>query len=138
MIDWQTLQFEQTWPAWLALPTACLLIALWYLRRRSVFPDLSLITRTRRLNGITDRLVPVAGYALLLALIVIMMHPSVVRIERIEQRARDFVILVDTSRSMRHDTDAERGNFQLNFRRRVGAFSDAAGSSLPARACLDS
>jgi hypothetical protein len=60
MIDWQTLQFEQTWPAWLALPTACLLIALWYLRRRSVFPDLSLITRTRRLNGITDRLVPVA------------------------------------------------------------------------------
>jgi hypothetical protein len=51
MIDWQTLQFEQTWPAWLALPTACLLIALWYLRRRSVFPDLSLITRTRRLNG---------------------------------------------------------------------------------------
>jgi Mg-chelatase subunit ChlD len=133
MIDWQTLRFEQTWPLWLALPAVCLFAALWYFRRQSIFPDLSLITRTRGRHGIMDRLLPVTGYALLLALIIIMMRPSVVRIERIEQRARDFVILVDTSRSMRHDTDAERGKFALNFRRRVGAFSDAVDDpeSLP-------
>jgi Mg-chelatase subunit ChlD len=123
MIDWQTLQFAQTWAAWLALPTACLLLLLWY-RRRNVFPDLTLILRTRRGHGLTDRLLPVSGYAILTALIIVMMGPSVVLIERIEQRARDFVILVDTSRSMRHDTSAQRREFELNFRRRVGAFAE--------------
>ena len=123
MIDWQTLQFAQTWPAWLALPTACVLLLLWY-RRRNVFPDLTLILRTRRGHGLTDRLLPVSGYAILTALIIVMMGPSVVLIERIEQRARDFVILVDTSRSMRHDTAAQRREFELNFRRCVGAFAE--------------
>ncbi|MDH3547588.1 MAG: VWA domain-containing protein, partial [Gammaproteobacteria bacterium] len=84
-----------------------------------------LILRTRRLRGLMDRLLPVTGYALLVMLIIIMMRPSVVRVERTEQRARDFVILVDTSRSMRHDSDAKRSAFDLNFRRRVGAFSEA-------------
>ena len=123
MIDWQTLQLAQTWPAWLAPPTACVLLLLWY-RRRNVFPDLMLILRTRRGHGLTDRLLPVSGYAILTALIIVMMGPSVVLIERIEQRARDFVILVDTSRSMRHDTAAQRREFELNFRRRVGAFAE--------------
>lgn len=125
MIDWQTLQFEQTWPVWIALFTAIVLAGLWYFRERAIFPDLTLITGTRSWHGLTDRLLPLTGYTLLLFLIIIMMRPSVVLIEQIEQRARDFVILVDTSRSMRHDTDAERGAFDLNFRRRVGAFSDA-------------
>ncbi len=125
MIDWQTLQFTQTWPAWLALPTVGVLLALWYWRQRNVFPDLTLITQTRRGNGLTDRLLPVTGYALLTALIIVMMGPSVVLVERIEKRARDFVILVDTSRSMRHDTSAERRDFELNFRRRVGAFAES-------------
>ena len=125
MIDWQTLQFTQTWPVWLATATACILLALWYWRQRKVFPDLTLVTQTRRGNGLTDRLLPVTGYALLMALIFVMMGPSVVLVERIEQRARDFVILVDTSRSMRHDTSVERREFELNFRRRVGAFAEA-------------
>ncbi len=125
MIDWQTLQFTRTWPVWLALAAACILLALWYWRQRKVFPDLTLVTQTRRGNGLTDRLLPVTGYALLMALIFVMMGPSVVLVERIEQRARDFVILVDTSRSMRHDTSVERREFELNFRRRVGAFAEA-------------
>jgi Mg-chelatase subunit ChlD len=124
MIDWQSLQFTQTWPAWLALPITFVLLALWHWRRRNVFPDLSLIIKTRRHNGLSDRILPVTGIAILTALIIVMMGPSVVLIERIEQRARDFVILVDTSRSMRHDTSAERRNFELNFQRRVGAFSE--------------
>ncbi len=125
MIDWHTLQVEQLWPVWLAWPTACVFLALWYWRQRSVFPDLTLILRTRRGSGLTDRLLPTTGYALLTALILVMMGPSVVLVERIEQRARDFVILVDTSRSMRHDTAADRREFELNFRRRVGAFAEA-------------
>ncbi len=124
MIDWQTLRFAQTWPIWLALATACVLLALWFWRQRSIFPDLTLILRTRRSGGLTDRLLPVTGCALLAALTFVMMGPSVVLVERVEQRARDFVILVDTSRSMRHDTSAQRREFELNFRRRVGAFAE--------------
>lgn len=125
MIDWQTLAFTRTWPAWLALAAAALLAGLWYLRRRSVFPDLGLVMRTRTGGGWLDRFLPVTGLALLAALLLVMMEPSVVRVETVEQDARDFVILVDTSRSMRHDTDAERADFELSFERRVGAFSEA-------------
>jgi Mg-chelatase subunit ChlD len=124
VIDWQTLRFAQAWPVWLALPTVCIFLALWYKRQRSVFPDLNLILRARRGSGFTDRLLPLTGYALMAALIIVLMGPSVVLVERIEQRARDFVILVDTSRSMRHDTAAERRDFDLNFRRTVGAFAE--------------
>lgn len=124
MIDWQTLQFAKTWPLLLPLPAIGVFLALWYWRQRSVFPDLNLILRARRGNGLIDRLLPLTGYALMAALILVMMGPSVVLIERIEQRARDFVILVDTSRSMRHDTAAERRDFDLNFRRTAGAFAE--------------
>lgn len=125
MIDWQTLQFAQIWPAWLVVPVASLLLGVWYLRRRNLFPDIALINRTRRNKGLADRLLPASGYALLAVFIIVLMGPSIVFINRIEQRARDFVMLVDTSRSMRHDTSAKRDQFELNFNRRVGAFSDA-------------
>ena len=125
MIDWQTLRFEMLWPAWLALAVAGTSLGLWYGRQRNVFPDLALIVATRRVRGLTDRLLPASGFLLVAALIIVLMGPSVVLVERVEQRARDFVILVDTSRSMRHDTQAARGDFALNFRRRVGAFADA-------------
>lgn len=125
MIQWQTLAFDQTWPAGLALATGALLACLWFLRRRAVFPDLGLVVHTRRLGGLGDRLVPVAGGILLLMLIVVMMGPSVVHSEAVEQRARDFVILVDTSRSMRHDTAVRRADYDLTYTRRVGAFSEA-------------
>lgn len=125
MIDWQTLAFAQTWPAWLAAGLALSFALLWFFRRRSVFPDLGLVLRTRGHGGWPDRLLPAAGIALMGMLLLVLMRPSVVRIETIEQDARDFVILVDTSRSMRHDTDAERAAFDLNFERRVGAFSEA-------------
>ncbi len=124
MIDWETLQFAHAWPVLLAFPALCVFLALWYWRQRSVFPDLGLILRARRGNSLSDRILPLTGYALMAALIVVMMRPSVVLIERIEQRARDFVILVDTSRSMRHDTAAERRDFELNFRRTAGAFAE--------------
>ena len=133
MIQWQSLAFDQTWPAWLLLATGGLLTALWLLRRSSRFPDLGLVVATRRLYGLGDRLVPVTGGMLLLMLVLVMMGPSVVRTETVEQRARDFVILVDTSRSMRHDTTVRRADYELTYTRRVGAFSEAVDdpNSLP-------
>ena len=125
MIDWQTLHFEQTWPFLLLLPVATVLMALWYARKTNLFPDLSLAIGTRRAGGVSDRWLPVAGLVLLFLLVLVLTGPSIVRVEHREHRARDFVILVDTSRSMRHDTTSRRSDYKLSFRRRVGAFADA-------------
>jgi Mg-chelatase subunit ChlD len=125
LIDWGSIQVDNYWPLFLGLLGAAGLIALWFYRRRRIFPDVDLITATRTKAAFGDRL-PVAIGAILLALLVlVMMKPSVVRVETIDQRARDFLILVDTSRSMRHDTRVRRSDFDLRFERRAGAFSTA-------------
>lgn len=125
MIDWSSLRFVRTWPLWLALITAALLILLWLYRHKTLFPDMDLINATLPFKGAIDR-IPLGVAAVLMALLTLtMMEPSVVRVESIDQRARDFLILVDTSRSMRHDTTVRRDSFDLNFERRVGAFSSS-------------
>jgi len=125
LIDWDSFQVARFWPLALALITAALLFALWIYSRKSVFPDIRLVTATRPAKGWIDRLPVTAGAALLLLLTLAIMEASVVRVETIDRRARDFLILVDTSRSMRHDTKVRRGDFDLNFERRVGAFATA-------------
>jgi Mg-chelatase subunit ChlD len=125
LIDWGSMQFAHNWPLLLALGTAALLIALWSYRRRRLFPDIHLVTATRARGGLTDRLPMAIGSVLLLLLTIVLLEPSVVRVESIEQRARDFLILVDTSRSMRHDTKVRRDEFDLRFERHVGAFATA-------------
>lgn len=125
MIDWDSLQLARMWPLWLALMAAMLLTLLWSHRRKTLFPDISLITATLPAKGLIDRVPVAAGAVVLFLLTLVLMQPSVVHVETIHQRARDFLILVDTSRSMRHDTSVRREDFELNFERRVGAFSTA-------------
>jgi hypothetical protein len=125
MIIWDTLQFERLWPAGLAALAAVALSVAWFRRSGHVFADMALITGTRRNRGLVDRLMPVTGVLLLLLLTWVMMNPSVVHEQEVEQRARDFVILVDTSRSMRHDTRARRDATELHYERRTGAFLEA-------------
>lgn len=125
MIDWSTLQVTRAWPLSLALITAALLFILWFYRRTTLFPDMQLITATQPAKGLIDRAPVGIGALLLLLLTLAMMEPTVVRVETIDQRARDYLIIVDTSRSMRHDTEVLRADFDLNFERRVGAFATA-------------
>lgn len=125
MIIWDTLQFERLWPAGLAALAVVALSVAWFRRSRHVFADMALVTGTRRNRGLVDRLMPVTGVSLLLLLTWVMMNPSVVHEEEVEQRARDFVILVDTSRSMRHDTRVRRDATELHYERRTGAFLEA-------------
>lgn len=122
MIDWSTLDFGRLWPAGLILLAALLFGALWRWRQPAIFPDIALVTATRRFHGLPDRLVTLCGALILLLLVLGMMQPSVVLQERVEQRARDFIILVDTSRSMRHDTRVRRDSLDLRYERRAGAF----------------
>jgi Mg-chelatase subunit ChlD len=124
LIDWGSLQVARVWPLWLLLITVVLLFLLWFYRRSNLFPDLRLVTATSRAKGLVDRLPIGVGVILLLLLTLAMLEPTVVRIETIVQRARDYLILVDTSRSMRHDTEVRRENFKPNFERRVGAFDE--------------
>ena len=125
MIDWGSIQIEHAWPLVLAVASAASLYALWFYRRKNIFPDNVLLTSTRPKGGIGDRFPVAAGAILALLLTLAMMEPSIVRVESVDQRARDFLILVDTSRSMRHDTKVRREEYKLHFERRVGAFSTA-------------
>jgi Mg-chelatase subunit ChlD len=125
LIDWASLSFGHLWPLWLGCAAAVLLFALWYGHRRALFPDMTLIMKTVSFRGVMDRLPVILGGLVLLLLMAVLMEPSVVRIETVRQQARDFLVIVDTSRSMRHDTDVRRNSLTLNFRRRTGTFDTA-------------
>lgn len=123
MIDWDSFQFERTWPLWMGFVTVLILVGVWYFHRRNTFPDMVLVTQTVRYRGIMDRLPVLLGSLVLGLLLVSLMEPSVVRTITVEQRARDFLVVLDTSRSMRHDTQVRRDSINLNFERKVGTFS---------------
>lgn len=128
MIDWTTLEFARLWPALVAGLAGAALAAIWLCHGRAVFPDIALLDAVRGRSSLPDRLVPFGGLLILAILAVAMTGPSVVRQDRVEVRARDFVILVDTSRSMRHDTNVRREAADLHFERRAGAFQEAVAN----------
>ena len=108
---------------WLGLVTAVLLVAIWYFHRRNLFPDMVLVTKTVQFRGATDRLPAILGGVVLVLLLISLMEPSLVRTISVDQRARDFLVILDTSRSMRHDTQVKRDSITLHYERRVGTFS---------------
>lgn len=128
MIDWTTLEFTRPWPALIVAFALLVLAAIWFRRGGAVFPEVTLLDAARGRFSLPDRLVPLGGVLILLILGTAMTGPSVVRQDVIEGRARDFVILVDTSRSMRHDTSVRRESANLHFERRVGAFQEAVAN----------
>lgn len=123
MIDWSTLQFAHLWPFGLLFVVCLLLYLHWRFDQRFWFPDIRLIKATRPVGGLFEVGAIGTGIGLLILLALILAKVSVVRIETVEQRARDFLIIVDTSRSMRHDTEVRRDDFDVNFERKVGAFA---------------
>jgi Mg-chelatase subunit ChlD len=125
LIDWGSLGVERVWPVWLGLVTAGLLAGLWFYHRKAYFPDIVLITRTIPYKGHLDRAPLWVGGVILVLLVAVLMQPSIVRVITVDQRARDFLVIVDTSRSMRHDTQVRREAYDLRYERRAGTFSTA-------------
>lgn len=82
-----------------------------------------LVTNTVRFRGITDRLPVILGGIVLALLVISLMEPSLVRTVTVDQRARDFLVVVDTSRSMRHDANVKRDSVELRYERRAGTFA---------------
>jgi len=65
----------------------------------------------------------IMGGIILLLLMLTLMGPSLVRTVTVDQRARDYLVIVDTSRSMRHDANVSRDSVELRYERRAGTFS---------------
>ena len=122
-MSWSSLQVGAWWPL-LPLVGAGLVLA-WRWRRRpgAAFPDPGLAVGTRRAGGVIDRLPILLGAALMLLLAVAMMDVSVSRVVEADKRARDFLVIVDTSRSMRENTSVARRDFPPTYQRRTGLFA---------------
>ena len=88
----------------------------------SRFPDINLLKRTAQVGGIADRLPLQLGVLVIVLLILSLMDISATRLVEIDRRARDFLVVVDTSRSMREDTALLRGQFPPTFERRADLY----------------
>lgn len=120
MIDWASIELERTWPLWLLIATGVGLAGVWIVGRSNSFPSLALIGQRR--GRFFERLQLATGATLLLLFAVLMAEPSMVIEKRLMRDARDYLLLVDTSRSMRHDTEVERASVDMHFERRANAF----------------
>lgn len=123
MADWLGIQIGAWWP--LVLPVLGLLLIL-IKRSRStgtVFPDLRLVADTASVGGLLDRLPLLLGAAISLLLVLSLMDISIFRQSEVSKRARDFLVVVDTSRSMRLNTALLRKDFPPTYERRADLYS---------------
>ncbi len=91
-------------------------------RRGTLFPDITLLTRTARMGGLADRLPVQLGILVITLLLLSLMDISTTRLVEVDRRARDFLVVVDTSRSMREDTALQRDRFPPTFERRADLY----------------
>jgi Mg-chelatase subunit ChlD len=122
-VDWSTFEIGRWWPLWAGAAAVAAWVAVWVRPRGVLFPDMSLLARTAAAGGMVDRLPIVVGVIIAGSLLFVLMQPSVARSVIVEERARDFLFVVDTSRSMRKDTGLSRQVFRPTYERRVGLFS---------------
>jgi len=124
-VDWESLSFDRIWPLWLGVVATLVFIGLWFYKKPAHFPDMMLISDTVTYKGILDKLPVIITLFILGLIIIVLMKPTVIRSITVDQRARDFLVIFDTSRSMRHDTNVNREDLDLRFERRAGTFSTA-------------
>lgn len=110
------------WPLWLGLGGMLLFSLVWLQRKGSLFPDVRLLSDTALAGGILDRIPLILGTLISVLLMMSLMDISVARSIEDEKRARDFLVIVDTSRSMRENTDLLREEFPLTYERKAGLY----------------
>ncbi|MBT8100539.1 MAG: VWA domain-containing protein, partial [Gammaproteobacteria bacterium] len=110
------------WPPLLFLGSIAGLAFTWSRRRGVLFPDLGLLKKTSPVAGIGDRLPLIVGLAIVALLLLSLMNITAMRLVETDQRARDFLVIVDTSRSMREDTALLREKFPTTFERRADLY----------------
>ena len=110
------------WPIWLFAASLAALAFTWSRHRGALFPDLGLLRKTAPVAGIGDRLPLILGLVIVTLLLLSLMNVTVMRLVETDQRARDFLVIVDTSRSMREDTALLREQFPTTFDRRADLY----------------
>jgi hypothetical protein len=122
-MELSNIQVGNWWPLLFGVAGMLVLIAFWYRRKGSLFPDIKLLSDTAPLRGILDRLPLLVGVLIVIMLMISMMDITTTRSSVVEKTARDFLVVVDTSRSMRENTTLLRENFPTTFPRLAGLYS---------------
>ena len=122
-MDWGNIQVGEWWPLLLGLAALAAAAAIWYRRKGTLFPDIRLLAETAPAGGIIDRLPLILGVVIIALLILSMMDITTTRSTMVDKTARDFLVIVDTSRSMRENTQIMRDNHPTTFPRRAGLYS---------------
>lgn len=110
------------WPLLLLAAGIVLLVIVWAQKNGTLFPDIKLLKQTASAGGMADRLPLHMGVLIALLLLLSLMDISATRLVELDRRARDFLVIVDTSRSMREDTALLRKKFPTTFERRADLY----------------
>ncbi|MFQ5982070.1 MAG: VWA domain-containing protein [Woeseiaceae bacterium] len=110
------------WPLSLLAASIVALGIAWIRQNGALFPDINLLKQTVRAGGIADRLPLHLGVLIIALLSLSLMDISATRLVEVDRRARDFLVVVDTSRSMRENTTLLRDQFPPTFERRADLY----------------
>jgi Mg-chelatase subunit ChlD len=122
-MNWPQIQVGEWWPLLLGLFAFTLLVVVWHRRKGDLFPDVHLLSETASMGGMLDRLPLIMGIMVVSLLILTLMDISTTRSVTVNKRSRDFLVIVDTSRSMRENTSLLRSENPPTYERRTGLFS---------------
>lgn len=122
-MQWSSLHADNWWPLLLAFAGCALIAAVWVTGKGAPFPDIDRMRRSGPTEGLADRLPLILGLLIGLLLVLSMMGISVSRVITVDSRARDFLVLVDTSRSMRENTSLLRADFPPKYERRADLYA---------------
>ena len=122
-MDWSNIQIGNWWPFILGVGVTIVLFVLWYQRKGQLFPDIKLLADTAPARGILDSIPLVVGVIIVILLMISLMDITTTRSRVVEKTARDFLVIVDTSRSMRENTTLLREGFPTTFPRGAGLYS---------------
>jgi len=121
-MDLSWIQVGAWWPLFAGIVILLALAAVWYRRKGELFPDIRLLTESSP-GRVTDYAPLLLGLVVIVLLVLSLMDISVSRSITVKKRARDFLVIVDTSRSMRENTSLLRKDFPPTFERRAGLYS---------------
>lgn len=123
MMEWSSLHAGAWWPLLLAAGGLALLSAVWIKRKGAAFPALDRTRPSSAVDGLVDRLPLALGLLISLLLVLSMMNISTSRVVDVDSHARDFLVIVDTSRSMRENTALLREEFPPRYERRADLYA---------------
>ena len=117
-----SLQVGNWWPLVLLVASVAAIATHRVRRRGTLFPDIGLVDATAAGRRLLDRLPVHLGILIAILLLLSLMDISATRLVEVDRRARDFLVIVDTSRSMREDTALLRAEFPTTFERRADLY----------------